>query len=120
MNQPAGRASAVPITWRSSRPAAVKIGRTLEGGSSWVLGYTPQFVVGLWAGSQVSGSAEQASPQPDDRFEEAAIGLWSAVVKSAHQNLPSENWPVLSGLSFIEVCDPSRPAPNIRMPRSGQ
>lgn len=98
------------------RPAAVKIGRTLDGGSSWVLGYTPQLVVGLWAGSQGSGSAEQASPQLDEGYEEAAIGLWSAVVKSAHQNLPSENWSVPSGLSFIEVCDPSGMLPTSECP----
>ena len=98
------------------RTAAVKIGRTLDNGSSWVLGYTPQLVVGLWAGSQGSGAAEQASPQPADRYEEAAIGLWSAVAKSAHQNLPSENWPVPSGLSFIEVCDPSGLLPTSECP----
>ncbi|OGO28444.1 MAG: hypothetical protein A2Z16_09355 [Chloroflexi bacterium RBG_16_54_18] len=98
------------------RPAAVKIGRTLDGGNSWVVGYTPQFVVGIWAGSQDSGAAGQAPLQPAGRYEEAAIGLWSVAVKSAHQNLTSENWPVPSGVSFIEVCDPSGMLPTSECP----
>lgn len=98
------------------RPAAVKIGRSFTGNGSWVVGYTPQLVVGLWAGSGETEPANPSGYSTSDRYEVAAIGLWSAVARSAHQDLAAQSWTVPDGLTFTPVCDPSGMLPTPECP----
>lgn len=98
------------------RPAAVKIGRSPGQTGNWVLGYTPQLAVGLWAGSETESPAGTPSVQTSSRHVEAAIGLWSAVARTAHRENPAENWTVPQGLEFIEVCEPSGMLPDTECP----
>lgn len=82
------------------RPAAAKIGQTLDGGSTWVIGYTPEILVGVHL------SLENPQTQIPN-FSRQAAGLWYAVMQYTQRNRPSLDWNMPAGVSRISVCDPS-------------
>jgi membrane peptidoglycan carboxypeptidase len=84
------------------RPAAAKLGRTNEGDDVWTMGYTPQLVVGIWAGREAQDSLEGGSLP-----SETASALWHAIIQYATSDLPAENWDAPLGISTMAVCDPS-------------
>ena len=101
------------------RPAAAKIGRTLQGNDTWTVGYTPQMVVGVWIGRTDAGAGDQPGVSPDLTGmvpPNLAAGLWHAVMQYAHRNLPSQAWAVPPGINQIEVCDPSGLLPTANCP----
>jgi membrane peptidoglycan carboxypeptidase len=96
------------IRWRSlghpnsleiGRPAAAKLGQTLDGQDGWAVGYTPQIVVGVWVGSQGENTG---APLP-----QAAADLWHALIQYASRSFPQTAWTKPPGISEIDVCDPS-------------
>ncbi len=91
------------------RPAAVKIGRTLDSQNAWTIGFTPNLIVGVWAGYDQQTPSAAVSPL-------FAASIWNAVLKYASQNLPAENWPTPPGISTLDVCDPSGLLPTIECP----
>ena len=82
------------------RPAGTKIGQVAGNRQAWTVGYTPEFVVGVWAGLDDAASEDVLSPQ-------WAAGLWHAVIQFASQSIPATDWPVPAGINTIVVCDPS-------------
>ena len=84
------------------RPAAAKLGRTSQGDDVWTMGYTPQLVVGIWAGREAQDSLEGGELPP-----ETASALWHAIIQYATSDLPAENWDAPLGISTMAVCDPS-------------
>jgi membrane peptidoglycan carboxypeptidase len=96
------------------RPAAVKLGRTLDNASNWVIGYTPHQLVGVWLGEPEPSAGQTA--QMRSRLPQAAAGLWHAITQYAHQNLPIQSWPVPSGVVEVKVCDPSGMLPTQECP----
>ncbi len=52
-------------------------------GDVWTLGYTPEFVVGIWA-----GNADYASLTPDADGMNVTTPLWKEFVQAAHQLRP--------------------------------
>jgi membrane carboxypeptidase/penicillin-binding protein PbpC len=93
------------------RPAAAKIGRTRQGNNVWTMGYTPQLVVGLWAGRETQDSLEGGELPP-----ETASALWHAVIQYATRDLPAANWDAPLGISTMAVCDPSGMLPTKSCP----
>ncbi len=83
------------------RPAAVKTGTTDDFIDNWALGYTPQLVVGVWAGNTDSSPMEKVTGLT------GAAPIWHALMKYATQNLPIEDWPEPSGVNHVTVCYPS-------------
>lgn len=83
------------------RPAAVMIGRTQDDQDNWTVGYTPSRVVAAWVGNTTS----EAMVAVQDL--NGAAPIWHAVIRYAARELPSEAWPVPSGVVEMEVCDPS-------------
>ena len=81
------------------RPAGAKLGVTSNGLDSWVVGYTPQFVAGVWLGKTALTPATVPTT--------ATAGLWHAIIQYASQELPVRSWDAPAGVSTIEVCDPS-------------
>jgi membrane peptidoglycan carboxypeptidase len=75
-----------------SRPASVKLSRSLDGVDSWVVGYTPSRSIAVWMGG--------ANPR-------AASGLFAAILQAASQSEPAARWERPPGVSLIQVCDPS-------------
>ncbi len=81
------------------RPAAAKIGQVEGGDHAWTVGYTPQIVVGVWVGYPDRPSKNHANA--------IASGLWHAVLQYASRNDPPLNWNAPTGISNVEVCEPS-------------
>ncbi len=83
------------------RPAAVKTGTTNDFVDNWTLGYTPQFVAGVWVGNTDSSPMEKVTGLT------GAAPIWHAVMKYVSQNLPIEDWPEPAGINHVTVCYPS-------------
>jgi len=98
-----GRSNALEI----GRPAGVKVGQTIDGLDSWVVGYTPSHVVVTWTG--VHGEGETVTP----RFPAV---LWNALMQTASRNAPADGWTAPPGVSTVTVCDPSGMLPTKECP----
>ena len=93
------------------RPAAVKSGLTSNGGSAWIVGYTPQLVTAIWA-----GDLQEDSPAAEEELLWLAAGIWRAVTQHATNQLPVEDWPRPEGMVTLEVCKPSGQLPTGNCP----
>lgn len=92
------------------RPTGVKIGSAVGGQSTWAVGYTRQTVTAVWL-----GYANPVEGLPALQLE-AAAGLWSALTRYASVGQPSLGWELPTGVSLIEVCDPSGLLPTADCP----
>ncbi|MFQ5616074.1 MAG: penicillin-binding protein, partial [Anaerolineales bacterium] len=98
-----------PNALEAGRPAGVKIGYTASGGDAWTVGFTPDLVVGIWAGYEENPTPGAVSPN-------VATSIWHAILQYAARGLPPEGWPTPAGISNIDVCDPSGLLPTIECP----
>ena len=87
------------------RPASAKIGQTLDRGDTWAVGYTPDLLVAVWVGSDLTSDR---MPLPTT----IAAGLWHAAIQYASQDKPVKDWSIPSGIGVIQVCDPSGMLPS--------
>jgi membrane peptidoglycan carboxypeptidase len=113
-----------PLELSNDRPAAAKTGSTNDWRDGWTLGFTPQFVTGVWVGN--SDNSEMV----DVPGARGAAPIWHAVMEYAHQGeevvpftrpdglveqavcavsglLPTEHCPVVIEL-FIPGTEPTR------------
>src|SRR5258706_207536 len=93
-----GQSNALEI----GRPAAVKVGQTADGLDTWVVGYTPSYVVVTWTDAR--GEGVSLSP----RFPAV---LWNALMQYVSLNIPADGWSAPQGVTTMAVCDPSRILP---------
>ena len=91
------------------RPAGGKAGQTENKDGLWSVGYTPQRVVSIWLGQ---GEATGNAPL-DLRM---ATGISHALLQYATRNLPAEDWKIPSGVTEVDVCDPSGELPTKNCP----
>ncbi|MCC7129757.1 MAG: hypothetical protein B6D39_01125 [Anaerolineae bacterium UTCFX2] len=96
------------------RPAAAKISAVPDDLGAWVAGYTPRRVVGVWLGT--AQAAETPTSLPHTAVQEAAAGLWHAIMQYSNQSLPYETFTPPTGISFSQVCDPSGLLPTAACP----
>jgi membrane peptidoglycan carboxypeptidase len=90
------------------RPTGVKLGQSLDGNATWVVGYTPKRLTLVWMGS--AGLEETfASALP-------AIGLWKAVMQYSLRDQPPDGWIAPPGIIQLNVCDPSGMLPSPACP----
>jgi hypothetical protein len=92
----------------------VNLARNAAGNSAWTVGYIPQLVTGVWMG--YSNPAPASQSEAAQLLENAASGLWHAVMQYASRSFPIQSWVVPSGLSEIQVCDPSGMLPTADCP----
>jgi membrane peptidoglycan carboxypeptidase len=93
-----------PNALEIGRPAAAKLGRTVEEQDAWAVGYTPQLAVGVWLGiPQARGEA----PKPTKVPTSGAAALWHALLQYASRDLPPQGWQQPPGVTTLDVCDPS-------------
>lgn len=87
-------------------PAAVKTGTTTEFRDNWTVGYTREFVTGVWVGN--------ADNEPMLRVSgvTGAAPIWNAVMRSAHSR-PPRPFTRPAGLVEVEVCAESGLLPGI-------
>jgi membrane carboxypeptidase/penicillin-binding protein len=91
------------------RPTGAKMGKTTEGNDVWTVGFTPQLVVGVWMGVPPQENNSQVPPK-------VASTLWHAVIQSATQDIPVEDWQMPAGITTLDVCDPSGMLPTLQCP----
>jgi penicillin-binding protein 1A len=80
------------------RPAAGKTGTTNDLNDAWFVGYTPDFVTGVWVGhdrERSLGSRETGA--------KAAGPVWLEFMKAAHEDRPVRDFPVPPGVVFARV-----------------
>ncbi len=83
---------------RLSRPAAAKTGTTYNWRDNWTIGYTPDLVVGVWAGN-ASGA-----PMRHISGVSGAGPIWHDFMQIAHRNIPVHDFDVPDGLVWRDVC----------------
>jgi 1A family penicillin-binding protein len=81
-----------------NRPAAVKTGTTDEYRDSWVVGYTPDLVTGVWVGNTDN------TPMKDILGVAGAGQIWHAFMVGALDGKPVTPFKAPSGLQQTEVC----------------
>jgi len=89
-----GRNSVLQI----DRPAAVKTGTTSNFHDNWTVGYTPELVVGVWAGNTTY------EPMRNVSGVSGAAPIWHDFIRSALSNRPTMEFSRPAGLVQVEVC----------------
>ncbi|MBE2184919.1 MAG: PBP1A family penicillin-binding protein, partial [Anaerolineae bacterium] len=83
------------------RPAAAKTGTTTDFRDNWIVGYTPNLVVGVWV-----GNADNA-PMTDVTGVSGAAPIWNEFMRTVLRGQPELSFPRPDGLTRMEVCAPS-------------
>jgi 1A family penicillin-binding protein len=81
-----------------NRPAAVKTGTTDEYRDSWVVGYTPDLVTGVWVGNTDN------TPMKDILGVAGAGQIWHAFMAGALEGKPVTPFKAPQGVQQTEVC----------------
>jgi 1A family penicillin-binding protein len=89
-----GEISALNLT----RPAAVKTGTTTDFRDNWAVGYTPEFVVGVWVGNADN------EPMRHVTGVTGAAPIWHDVMEAALKGQPIHDFTRPEGLVETEVC----------------
>ena len=90
-----------------SRPAAAKTGTTNDFRDNWVIGYTPELVVGVWVGNADN------HPMRGVSGVSGAGPIWHNIMENALAGLPVSDFVRPSGIVELEICSESgtRPGP---------
>ncbi len=104
-----GRGSALNI----GRPAAAKTGTTTDTRDNWIVGYTPEVVVGVWV-----GNADNA-PMVEVTGITGAAPVWNLFMRQVLRGVPESSFARPDGLERVTVCAlsgllPTEACPNTR------
>lgn len=102
-----GRNSALNI----GRPAAAKTGTTTDFRDNWIVGYTPNLVVGVWV-----GNADNA-PMTDVTGVSGAAPIWNEFMRTVLRGQPELSFTRPDGITRMEVCAPSGMRPTNDCPQ---
>ncbi len=102
-----GPASALAI----GRPAAAKTGTTTDYHDNWTMGYSPNLVVGVWAGNADN------SPMREVTGVSGAGPIWHEFMREVLIGQPELTFPRPGGLVQAEVCALSGLLPTEACPR---
>ena len=80
------------------RPAAGKTGTTNNLNDAWFVGYTPEYIAGVWVGFDEEGSLGKG-----ETGGAAACPVWVGFMKQALANKPVQVFPVPEGIVFAKV-----------------
>lgn len=83
---------------RLDRPAAVKTGTTTNFHDNWTLGYTPDLVVGVWAGNT------DYKPMREVNGLTGAAPIWHEFMRTVLAGRPKDWFVRPQGLVQVEVC----------------
>lgn len=90
-----GRGSTLVL---KGRPAAVKTGTTDRYVDSWIVGYTPDLVTGVWVGNTDS------SPMKDVGGSLGAGAIWNAYMEEVLKGAPAREFRRPEGVVEADVC----------------
>lgn len=91
-----------------TRPAAAKTGTTQDWRDNWTVGYTPDFVVGVWAGNADNEPMRHISGVT------GAAPIWHDLMEELHQTIPAHNFIQPAGLVEQTVCTENGLIPVVR------
>ncbi len=80
------------------RPAAVKTGTTTDWRDNWTIGYSPDWVVGVWVGNADN------TPMAGVSGVTGAAPIWHDFLASIERNTPPRSFARPAGLVELEVC----------------
>lgn len=83
---------------RLERPAAVKTGTTTNFTDNWAVGYTPELVVGVWAGNTSHAGMRDITGLT------GAAPIWHQFMRVALAGQPESDFARPAGLVQLEVC----------------
>ncbi|NMB90408.1 MAG: penicillin-binding protein, partial [Chloroflexi bacterium] len=83
---------------RLDRPAAVKTGTTTNFHDNWTVGYTPDLVVGVWAGNAGHEAMQDVTGLT------GAAPIWHATLRAMLAGQPAQAFTRPAGLSQVEIC----------------
>jgi 1A family penicillin-binding protein len=81
-----------------THPAAVKTGTTTDFRDNWTVGYTPDLVVGVWAGNADN------EPMREISGVSGAAPVWHDFMEAALKGSPGHEFQRPDGLVEVEVC----------------
>jgi membrane peptidoglycan carboxypeptidase len=90
-----------PLELGAGRVAAVKTGTSNDSRDNWTVGYTPQYVVGVWVGNSDNRPMYGASGLS------GAAPIWNDVMESAHQGQQVMQFQPPAGITRADVCKDS-------------
>lgn len=93
------------------RPAAAKTGTTTDFRDNWVVGYTPELVVGVWVGNPDN------TPMIGITGVSGAAPIWNAFMREVLDGTPETDFTRPDDLIRAEVCAPSGLRPTEICPR---
>jgi 1A family penicillin-binding protein len=88
------------------RPAAAKTGTTTDWRDNWTIGYTPDWVVGVWAGNADN------SAMVDVSGISGAAPIWHDLMEEVLKGTPVHEFTVPPGMVQVEICADSGLLPN--------
>jgi 1A family penicillin-binding protein len=94
-----------------TRPAAAKTGTTTDFRDNWTVGYTPDLVVGVWAGNANNDPMYKISGVT------GAAPIWHDFMEEALKNTAPHDFPRPDGIVDVDVCDSSGLLPTEYCPR---
>ncbi len=95
----------------NERPAAAKTGTTNNFTDNWTVGYTPQYVTGVWMGNKDADDYMINTPGAY-----GASYIWHAVMEYAHRDAPIVPFTQPPGLEQVAVCSVSGLLPTEHCP----
>ncbi len=84
-----------------SRWAAVKTGTTGDWRDNWTVGYTPDYVTGVWVGNSDN------SPMQNSTGVTGAAPIWHDVMETIHSSRPDRSPARPPSIEAVEICAPS-------------
>jgi 1A family penicillin-binding protein len=81
-----------------TRPAAAKTGTTQDWRDNWTVGYTPDLVVGVWAGNADNEPMRHISGVT------GAAPIWHDLMEELHKTIPIHNFAQPTGLVEKTIC----------------
>ncbi len=81
-----------------NRPVAGKTGSTSGYYDGWFMGFTPDYVTGVWVGFD-----DEKSMGRGQTGGHTALPIWLEYMKAAHKDLPQHSFPVPEGIVFANI-----------------
>jgi membrane peptidoglycan carboxypeptidase len=96
---------------RLSRPAAAKTGTTTDFRDSWIMGFTPDIVTGVWVGNADN------TPMDGIGGSNGSGPIWHNFMERAHEGLPINDFVRPPAIIELEVCADSGTIPSEACPQ---
>jgi penicillin-binding protein 1A len=80
------------------RPAAAKTGTTDQFVDAWFIGYTPEFITGVWVGFD-----DERSLGENETGARAASPIWVTFMSKVLKDKPLQDFPIPEGIEFVKI-----------------